>query len=111
MLLALAPRASAQGAELDLRWRGVELADLPGDEVALVAEAVRRQNPGHFDSVLSVAWLERSVGIDPKTRTSTELLPAPRYLVQIVGRDQRFAATKQAKKAAKRGEAPLGVVI
>jgi len=113
MTLATPGLSRAQGPELDLRWRGVALTDLAGSELALVDAAVRVANPGRFSDVLSVAWLERSVGYAAMStpgsvRRAAELEAAPRHLVQIVGRASRFATPDDPGTPAK---PPLGVVV
>lgn len=113
MTLAAPGLARAQESELDLRWRGVALSDLPGGEAALVEAAVHEANPGRFTSVVSIAWLERSVGHSAlsssgNARRAADLEGDPRHLVQIVGRHARFAT---ATDPGTRDKPPLGVVV
>jgi len=106
-----APVLDREHAEFDLRWRGVTLSDLPGPEAAMLAEAVRLANPGQLSSVVSIAWLERSVtpeGANSGASSTIDLEASPRHLIQIVGRASRFATEADPGSAKK---PPLGVVV
>lgn len=101
--------ARAGEPELDLRWRGVALGDLPGSEALTLEGAVRLTNPAGLDAIESVAWLERAVvPIDDGPARATAGSLAPRHLLQVVGRAARFATPDE---PGTRERPPLGVVV
>lgn len=101
--------AAASPTGLDLRWRGVALDDLPGDEMALLADAIPHVNPARLSTTISVSWLESTkTSVAAHDITSSEIAATPRHLIQIVGRDARFATELDPGTQVR---PPLGVVV
>lgn len=106
--LATTGRANTAEPELDLRWRGVALSDLPSAETALLARAIAETNPAELTAVTSVAWLERGTRLESVAGWSSASQLMVHHLIQVVGRHPRFASEED---PGTRKEPALGVVV